>query len=45
MQADALRLGTPAYLNPEEAAAATKTNDGLVDRPWALWKQRAMAKG
>jgi ribulose-5-phosphate 4-epimerase/fuculose-1-phosphate aldolase len=44
MQADALRLGTPNFLNPEEAAAAAKTNDGLVERPWALWKQRAMGK-
>jgi ribulose-5-phosphate 4-epimerase/fuculose-1-phosphate aldolase len=44
MQADAMKLGTPKFLSPEEAAAATKTNDGLVDRPWALWKQRAMGK-
>jgi ribulose-5-phosphate 4-epimerase/fuculose-1-phosphate aldolase len=44
MQADAMRLGTPNFLNPEEAAAAAKTNDGLVERPWALWKQRAMGK-
>ncbi len=41
MQSDALRLGTPRYLTDAEAAAA-KTNDGLVDRPWSLWKQRAM---
>jgi ribulose-5-phosphate 4-epimerase/fuculose-1-phosphate aldolase len=44
MQADATRLGTPTFLSAEEAAAAAKTNDGLVDRPWALWKQRAMGK-
>lgn len=42
MQADAMKIGNPVFLNREEAAAATKTNDGLVDRPWALWKQRAM---
>jgi HCOMODA/2-hydroxy-3-carboxy-muconic semialdehyde decarboxylase len=42
MQAEALKLGTPRYLNNAEAAAATKTNDALVDRPWSLWKQRAM---
>ncbi|HET6606826.1 MAG TPA: class II aldolase/adducin family protein [Rhodopila sp.] len=42
MQAEALRLGTPRYLNSAEAAAAAKTNDALVDRPWSLWKQRAM---
>jgi ribulose-5-phosphate 4-epimerase/fuculose-1-phosphate aldolase len=44
MQSEAMKLGTPTFLNPEEAAAAAKTNDGLVDRPWALWKQRAMGK-
>ena len=44
VQADAMKLGTPTFLNPEEAAAAAKTNDALVDRPWALWKQRAMGK-
>lgn len=44
MQAEAMRLGTPTFLSVEEAAAAAKTNDGLVDRPWALWKQRAMGK-
>lgn len=44
MESEALRLGSPTFLNPEEAAAATKTNDALVDRPWALWRQRAMGK-
>jgi HCOMODA/2-hydroxy-3-carboxy-muconic semialdehyde decarboxylase len=44
VQAEAMKLGTPTFLNAEEAAAATKTNDALVDRPWALWKQRAMGK-
>jgi hypothetical protein len=45
MQAEATRLGTPTFLNTEEAAAAMKTNDALVERPWALWKQHAMGKG
>jgi ribulose-5-phosphate 4-epimerase/fuculose-1-phosphate aldolase len=44
MQTEAMKLGTPTFLSPGEAAAAAKTNDGLVDRPWALWKQRAMGK-
>src|ERR1700729_1539339 len=44
MQAEAMKLGTPTFLSTEEAAAAAKTNDGLVDRPWELWKQRAMGK-
>ena len=39
-----LSLGDTTFLNPREAAAAMKTNDGLVERPWALWKQRAMSK-
>jgi len=45
VQIEAMKLGTPTFLNAEEASAAARTNDGLVDRPWALWKQRAMAKG
>ncbi len=44
VQAEAMKLGKPAFLNAQEAAAAMKTNDGLVERPWALWKQRAMGK-
>ena len=40
----ALTIGKPTFLNEKEAAAAMKTNDGLVDRPWALWKQRVMPK-
>jgi HCOMODA/2-hydroxy-3-carboxy-muconic semialdehyde decarboxylase len=44
VQAEAMKLGKPYFLNAREAAAAMKTNDGLVDRPWALWKQRAMGK-
>jgi len=44
IQAEAMKLGTPTFLNPEEAAAAAKTNDALVDRPWDLWKQRALGK-
>ncbi len=40
-EADALRLGTPTYLSDQEARAAATTNDGLVDRPWELWKMRA----
>ena len=42
--AESLKLGETTFLNPQEAAAAMKTNDGLVERPWALWKQRAMSK-
>ncbi|HEX3350965.1 MAG TPA: class II aldolase/adducin family protein [Acetobacteraceae bacterium] len=43
VEAQALALGgKPTFLNPQEAAAAAKTNDGLVDRPWELWKRHAM---
>jgi HCOMODA/2-hydroxy-3-carboxy-muconic semialdehyde decarboxylase len=44
MESEALRLGDPMFLNDAEAAAAMKTNDGLVDRPWELWKRHAMGK-
>ncbi len=44
VQSEAMKLGTPEFLNLQEAAAATKTNDALVDRPWDLWKRRAMPK-
>ncbi len=44
MESEALRLGDPMFLNDGEAAAAMKTNDGLVDRPWELWKRRVIGK-
>jgi ribulose-5-phosphate 4-epimerase/fuculose-1-phosphate aldolase len=42
LQAEAIKLGTVTYLTREEAAAAAKTNDALVARPWELWKRKAM---
>ena len=44
MESEALRLGEPTFLNDAEAEAAMKTNDALVDRPWDLWKRKAMGK-
>jgi hypothetical protein len=44
MQAEAMALGPVTSLSPEEAAAASKTVDKLVERPWAMWKQHAMGK-
>jgi HCOMODA/2-hydroxy-3-carboxy-muconic semialdehyde decarboxylase len=41
-QAEAIRLGAVNYLTAEEAAAAAKTNDPLVSRPYDLWKRKAM---
>jgi ribulose-5-phosphate 4-epimerase/fuculose-1-phosphate aldolase len=43
-ESEALRLGEPTFLNDAEAVAATKTIDGLMDRPWELWKRHAMGK-
>jgi HCOMODA/2-hydroxy-3-carboxy-muconic semialdehyde decarboxylase len=44
LQAEALRLGggDVAFLNAEEAAKATATNNAVLLRPWELWKQRAL---
>jgi ribulose-5-phosphate 4-epimerase/fuculose-1-phosphate aldolase len=44
MQAEAMQLGTPTFLSAEEAAAASKTVDTLVDRAWEMWKQQSMGK-
>jgi ribulose-5-phosphate 4-epimerase/fuculose-1-phosphate aldolase len=38
---DALRLGAVEYLSAGEALATMKTNEGQLERPWALWKQAA----
>jgi ribulose-5-phosphate 4-epimerase/fuculose-1-phosphate aldolase len=43
-EAEALKIGKPTFLNEKEAAAAMKTNDALVGRPWDLWKQRVAQK-
>jgi ribulose-5-phosphate 4-epimerase/fuculose-1-phosphate aldolase len=42
LQGEAMRLGTVTYLSAEEAAAATRTNDGVLPRAWDLWKRKAM---
>ncbi|HEY4173801.1 MAG TPA: class II aldolase/adducin family protein [Rhodopila sp.] len=44
MEAQAMQLGPVTFLSPQEAAAASKTVDTLVERPWAMWKQHAIAK-
>lgn len=38
LQSEAMRLGTVTYLNDAEAANAARTNDGVIDRPWGLWR-------
>jgi ribulose-5-phosphate 4-epimerase/fuculose-1-phosphate aldolase len=42
LQMDALRLGEPNFLEPQEAANAAAANDKVIERPWALWKRQAM---
>lgn len=37
LQADALALGEPVYLNPEEAVLAARSNDAMIGRAWDLW--------
>jgi HCOMODA/2-hydroxy-3-carboxy-muconic semialdehyde decarboxylase len=43
LQWQALQLGDPEYLTEGEAQAAMVTNEGQVERPWALWKAAARA--
>jgi ribulose-5-phosphate 4-epimerase/fuculose-1-phosphate aldolase len=45
LQAEALRLGGGEvnFLNSEEAAKATATNNSVLSRPWELWKRHALA--
>jgi ribulose-5-phosphate 4-epimerase/fuculose-1-phosphate aldolase len=46
LQAEALRLGEGEvnFLNADEAANATSTNNAVLGRPWDLWKQQALAR-
>jgi HCOMODA/2-hydroxy-3-carboxy-muconic semialdehyde decarboxylase len=41
LQSEAARLGTITFLNEQEAANASRSNDSVIDRPWELWKKRA----
>jgi hypothetical protein len=46
LEAEALRLGRGKvnFLNTEEAAKATATNNAVLRRPWEMWKQQALAR-
>jgi ribulose-5-phosphate 4-epimerase/fuculose-1-phosphate aldolase len=46
LEAEALRLGRGQvnFLNPEEAANATETNNQVIGRAWELWKQQALGR-
>ena len=39
LQLDAVRLGEPIFLDAEEAALASASNDKSLDRAWNLWKR------
>ena len=47
LEAEALRFGQGEvnFLNTEEAAKATATNNAVLSRPWELWKRQALARG
>jgi ribulose-5-phosphate 4-epimerase/fuculose-1-phosphate aldolase len=47
LQSEALRLGQGQvdFLNADEAAMATATNNAVLGRPWELWKRRALGGG
>jgi ribulose-5-phosphate 4-epimerase/fuculose-1-phosphate aldolase len=42
LQAQAARMGEITFLNEAEAANAAMTNDAVLERPWELWKKRAL---
>jgi ribulose-5-phosphate 4-epimerase/fuculose-1-phosphate aldolase len=44
LEAEALRLGGKVtFLNEVEAAKIGELNESLVDRPWEIWKNQALA--
>jgi HCOMODA/2-hydroxy-3-carboxy-muconic semialdehyde decarboxylase len=45
LEAEALRLGggEVVFLNDQEAANATDTNAGVINRAWELWKAKVLA--
>jgi HCOMODA/2-hydroxy-3-carboxy-muconic semialdehyde decarboxylase len=46
LQAAAAQLEGPIeFLSDEEGRRATVANRGTVERPWELWKRKALARG
>jgi HCOMODA/2-hydroxy-3-carboxy-muconic semialdehyde decarboxylase len=43
-ETEALKLGPVTFLNAAEANKAAALNDRNADRPWAIWRARAMGK-
>jgi len=44
LQSEAMRLGRVNYLTPGEARAGAEVNDRMLNRPWLLWRRKAMGK-
>jgi len=44
LQAQAMALGNVTYLDPEEARRADAAVSGTYDRPWELWKRKALSR-
>jgi ribulose-5-phosphate 4-epimerase/fuculose-1-phosphate aldolase len=45
IEAEALRLGGKVkFLNEVEAKKVGAVNDGVVDRPWEIWKNQALSR-
>jgi ribulose-5-phosphate 4-epimerase/fuculose-1-phosphate aldolase len=45
IEAEALRLGGKVkFLNEVEAAKIGAVNDGIVERPWEIWKNQALSR-
>ena len=42
LENEALRLGDVVFLNEQEAAKAMETSASQVNRPWELWRKKAM---
>jgi HCOMODA/2-hydroxy-3-carboxy-muconic semialdehyde decarboxylase len=40
IQAEAMKMGSPVYLTPEEATKAKATIEKTINRPWDLWVER-----
>lgn len=43
-ETEALKLGPVTFLNEAEAKNAMTLNDRQADRPWSIWRSRAMGK-
>ncbi len=42
LQAEAIKLGAVTYLDEREAELSARTNAGVLERAWELWKRKAL---